>query len=253
MVYVLSAAAIVSGLAGLACMMSAFRQINRVGWQAAMQPGEDGRWSRPRWMLLIGASLGLGLVALQLASAVVSKLPSPAAARSISGGVGSYSWSRSSEDIIPGIDHGQVWCRWIGTEPALILWSNQEGGGTSSSDRTTAESAVFEGSFYRSDVAFAGEMFGFDDGTVTIAGTPYDLQNGSLFLIGVRDDGPEIRQLPRSVRQFAIVELDEDGDAGIKIELLRNLGRDDAEIVAFFTKPRSRPEAGDVESNEAAP
>ena len=49
-----------TGLAGFGLMIAAFVGVAQAsGWEHAMRPGPQGRWSRPRRLMLTGALLGV--------------------------------------------------------------------------------------------------------------------------------------------------------------------------------------------------
>jgi hypothetical protein len=67
---------LVVGVAGFGTMCAAFIQVSRQGgWEQAMAPTSEGKWSSARRLMLIGAFLGSGFGLFMLALVVFGGLP----------------------------------------------------------------------------------------------------------------------------------------------------------------------------------
>ena len=89
----------------------------------------------------------------------------------------------------------------------------------------------FDGRLNDIPIKFHGKTKTSDDGTVTIAGSDYDIASGSLFLISTQEEKPVVKQLNRNMAELDILKAD---GTGIDNTKLKALARADADISAFF-------------------
>jgi len=139
-----------------------------------------------------------------------------------------------ADDAVAGIDYGQLWCHWVGGKPGILIWTDVEGGGTSSRTTGLADGATFEGHFYRLPIKFRGRILDSQDGVLNIEGIEYSLKNGSLFLVSSKDGQPVVKQVAHDVAELDILSTDATEDLDIDKTKLKSFGRTDPEISNFF-------------------
>jgi hypothetical protein len=153
------------------------------------------------------------------------RMPSPASP-DLGGPNGLITWSSSASkrDPLPGIEQGSVYH--LGT--VFVVWSDAPGGGGGSSN-SNVQGVTCQGSLLGKDgrrVEFNCETKDGKRGPVTVNGVTYDLANGNLFLFSSGGDRAQVKQLKRSLSEVKFER-----------ESLEAFGRNDPDIVGFFTTP----------------
>jgi hypothetical protein len=171
--------------------------------------------------------LAKSVVACAWACALVSgcgRTPAPAGL-DLGGPSGTMTWSLpgGKHNALPGIDQGSVYR--MGT--VFVVWSDAPGGGGGSSSGSS-QGVKCKGSLVGKDgrrIEFNCETTDGKTGQVTVDGRPYNLADGNLFLVSTAEDQTRTKQLKRALRE---VKLER--------ESLEAFGRNDPDIVDFFTK-----------------
>ena len=158
---------------------------------------------------------------------------------SVSAGHGIASWSRNP-NLRPGVDEASVdMCSWDG-ELVFAVWADVRTSGGGSEQTPTGE--TYFGAFPTADgrqLEYRGEtadgatgkvVFHTKDQTTgaTAINGRYDLSEGSLFLVSVKDTQPRVLQLKRDIRKA-------------QSEAFQKLAEADAEIGKFFAREGGQP------------
>ncbi len=141
---------------------------------------------------------------------------------------------------MPGIDQAYIGTFWMPQftkrcHPVLLLWFDTYGAKAAWHERVDG----FDGKLGDIPIDFHRTSETSDDGTVTIAGTDYDTENGSLFLVSTKREDPVVKQLDHSVADLDILTADESSTDKDK---LKALARSDSEISTFFRDAAQKPE-----------
>jgi hypothetical protein len=148
-------------------------------------------------------------------------------------GVRSTGWSQWARDkpTVPGIDHAAVHIGLYANSPALVVWSDGQGGSFNASWDRTRNAVHYEGVFTsRGGRNVAVHCFTSDGktGPVTIDDETFELGNGSLFLVASSGTKTVVKQLRRDLSKL-----------GSDSEWFQANAMTDAEIKSFFEQPRA--------------
>jgi len=148
-------------------------------------------------------------------------------------GVRSTGWSQWTRDkpIVPGIDHAAVHIGLYANSPALVVWSDGQGGSFNASWDRTRKAVHYEGAFTsRGGRKVAVHCYTSDGktGPVTIGDETFDLGNGSLFLVASSGTKAVVKQLRRDLSKL-----------GSDSEGFQANAMADSEIKAFFEQQRT--------------
>jgi hypothetical protein len=139
---------------------------------------------------------------------------------------GTITWVPPADkhDPLPGIDQGNVY--FLGT--AFVVWCDAVGGGGGSSS-SNAQGVKCQGTLFgrvERRVEFACETKDGKTGRVSINDETFELADGNLFVVATDRERPRVKQLKRDL-----------GALKFERATLEAFGRNDAEILGFFTKP----------------
>jgi hypothetical protein len=148
-------------------------------------------------------------------------------------GVRSVDWSQSTADkpTVPGIDHATVHIGLYANSPALVVWSDGQGGSFNASWDRTRNAVHYEGTFTsRGGRKVAVHCYTGDGktGPVTIGDQTFELGSGSLFLVASSGTKTVVKQLRRDLSKLG------SDSQGFQANAMA-----DAEIKAFFEQPRA--------------
>ena len=132
---------------------------------------------------------------------------------------------------VPGIDHAAVHIGLYANSPALVVWSDGQGGGFNVSWDRTRKVVHYEGTFTsRRGRNVAVHCYTGDGktGPVTIGDETFELGNGSLFLVASSGTKTVVKQLRRDLSKL-----------GSDSEEFRANAMADSEIKAFFEQQRA--------------
>jgi hypothetical protein len=151
--------------------------------------------------------------------------PGPSNALSVGGPSGTITWLPRPEyaNPLPGIDQGTVYR--MGT--VFVIWSDAVGGGGGSSTGN-AQGIKGKGDLHTQDhrqIEFRVETKDSKTGQATINGAGFELADGNLFLVAAEGGQCRVKQLKREI-----------GDLKFERESLERFGKNDPDIVEFFTK-----------------
>jgi hypothetical protein len=124
------------------------------------------------------------------------------------GRVTSWSSSAGATNPVPGIDEGSMSFVTMNAGPpegvSFVVWSDLSNGADGHGSASTP-GASYEGAHHANDgrrVVFRAETADGKSGSITIAGTDYDLAKGSLFLVAGHDDPPRVVQVAFDLSGF---------------------------------------------------
>jgi hypothetical protein len=144
----------------------------------------------------------------------------------LGGPTGTITWAppAGKENPLPGIDHGNVYH--LGA--AFVVWCDAVGGGGGNSS-SNSQGIKCQGTLFGRDgrrVEFTCETKDGKTGRAEINGQTFELGNGNLFVVATDRERPRVKQLKRDLSALKFER-----------EPLEAFGRNDAEIVGFFTGP----------------
>ena len=149
-----------------------------------------------------------------------------------------WSHGTAGTEPVPGIDQAHLIFGHYGDGYALMVWSDTHGGSFGSSWDSTRKAAHYQGHVSSTDGRRVPvECFTSDGttGTVTIGDGTFQLRDGSLFLVSTSGRKTKVKQLNRSVPMLK----SETGEW--KVDPLKEMAKNDAEIRAFFEESRKSP------------
>jgi hypothetical protein len=138
---------------------------------------------------------------------------------------GGPSWSRLSDNLLPGIDVGSAALAGWNGENVFVVWSDTTSSGSNS--HTTARGASYAGHFDAREgrrVEYHCDTTDGKTGVLTLDGRDYDLGQGTLFLVSTAGPKTRVLQLKRDVRALRVTP-----------DAIWRLAEGDKEIVEFFT------------------
>jgi len=147
----------------------------------------------------------------------------------------SASWTHSDADAVPGIDNATVTSVRIMAGPpegvSFVVWSDLSNGSSGGGGGSARDGAHYKGRHFDGQgrtLEFEARTVDGKTGSVTIAGKPYDLAAGQLFLASTQGNEPVVAQL-----RFDLREIPE-----IKGESLQEAAKSIPEIRGFFEEHR---------------
>jgi hypothetical protein len=148
-------------------------------------------------------------------------------------GVRSTGWSQWTRDkpTVPGTDHASVNIGLYANSPALVVWSDGQGGSFNASWDRTRKAVHYEGTFTSRggrNVAVHCYTSNGKAGPVTIGDQTFELGSGSLFLVASSGLKTVVKQLGRDLSKL-----------GSDSEGFQANAMADSEIKAFFEQPRA--------------
>ncbi len=151
--------------------------------------------------------------------------PPANASPDLGGPNGTITWAApdGKDNPVPGIDQGNLYH--LGT--AFVVWCDAAGGGGASSS-SNSQGVKCQGTLLGRDgrrIEFSCETKDGKTGRAAINGETFELADGNLFVVATEREQPRVKQLKRDL-----------GTLKFERDALEAFGRNDAEILGFFTE-----------------